>query len=202
MDLIKITPATIGGEANVQTVNARELHEKLGSREPYSQWVQVQLARLRLIEGRDFVVSQPALNNPLGGRPRTDHHLTLDDDEKGTHTIRTPGGPQSVAVISESGLYSLILTSRKPEAKAFKKWVTSVVLPSIRKHGGYVAGQEKLATGELTDAELLARSILVAQRVIAEKDAKIAALAPKAAIVDEHMESFGRYSLSRFAPGA
>ncbi|TCZ64456.1 antA/AntB antirepressor family protein [Roseicella aquatilis] len=69
MDLIKITPATIGGEANVQTVNARELHEKLGSREPYSQWVQVQLARLRLIEGRDFVVSQPALNNPLGGRP-------------------------------------------------------------------------------------------------------------------------------------
>ena len=47
-----------------------------------------------------------------------------------------------MTIISKSGLYSLILTSRKPEAKAFKRWVTGTVLPSIRKHGGYVAGQE------------------------------------------------------------
>lgn len=124
----------------------------------------------------------------------------LDDDERDALNITDPmGRPQQTTIINESGLYALVLTSRKPEAKAFKKWVTGTVLPSIRKNGGYIAGQEKLATGEMTDAELLSRSLVVAHRVLAERDARIAALAPKAAIVDEHMASFGRYSLSRFA---
>ena len=57
----------------------------------------------------------------------------LDDDEKGVHSVDTPSGQQEMTIINESGLYSLILTSRKPEAKRFKKWVTSEVLPSIRK---------------------------------------------------------------------
>ena len=61
----------------------------------------------------------------------------LDDDEKGIHTMNTLGGPQEVTVINESGLYSLIFTSRKAAAKRFKKWVTSEVLPEIRKTGGY-----------------------------------------------------------------
>lgn len=61
----------------------------------------------------------------------------LDDDEKGTSIVCTPSGEQQMLTISESGLYSLVLTSRKPEAKRFKKWVTSEVLPSIRKTGGY-----------------------------------------------------------------
>jgi prophage antirepressor-like protein len=57
----------------------------------------------------------------------------LDDDEKGLSTRQTPGGIQELLVISESGLYSAILRSRKPEAKRFKKWVTSVLLPGLRK---------------------------------------------------------------------
>lgn len=61
----------------------------------------------------------------------------LDDDEKGMLTMHTPGGKQKVAVCNESGLYSLILRSRKDKARAFRKWVTSEVLPSIRKTGGY-----------------------------------------------------------------
>lgn len=61
----------------------------------------------------------------------------LDDDEKGTNSIRTPGGEQQMLVVSEPGLYSLILRSRKPEAKAFKRWVTHDILPSIRKTGAY-----------------------------------------------------------------
>lgn len=61
----------------------------------------------------------------------------LDSDEKGVSSIHTPGGQQTVAIVNESGLYSLILGSRKPEAKKFKKWVTSEVLPAIRKTGGY-----------------------------------------------------------------
>ncbi|MCP5197001.1 MAG: Bro-N domain-containing protein [Gammaproteobacteria bacterium] len=63
----------------------------------------------------------------------------LDDDEKDRHTMTTPGGNQELSIINESGLYSLILTSRKPEAKHFKKWVTSEVLPAIRQTGRYEA---------------------------------------------------------------
>lgn len=61
----------------------------------------------------------------------------LDEDEKDVLSMHTPGGSQKMIFISESGLYSLILRSRKESAKAFRKWVTSEVLPSIRKTGGY-----------------------------------------------------------------
>ena len=61
----------------------------------------------------------------------------LDDDEKGAHIVSTPGGEQEITIINESGLYSLILKSRKPSAKRFKKWVTAEVLPAIRKTGRY-----------------------------------------------------------------
>ncbi|MBQ4864583.1 Bro-N domain-containing protein [Pseudoalteromonas sp. MMG013] len=61
----------------------------------------------------------------------------LDEDEKGVHSMDTLGGKQEMNCINESGVYSLILTSRKPSAKKFKKWVTSEVLPSIRKTGAY-----------------------------------------------------------------
>ena len=63
----------------------------------------------------------------------------LDDDEKGRNSIPTPGGMQEMSVVNESGLFNLVLGSRKPEAKRFKRWVTHEVLPSIRKTGGYVA---------------------------------------------------------------
>lgn len=74
----------------------------------------------------------------------------LDDDEKGTHNMSTPGGNQAVTVISESGLYHAVLKSRKPEAKAFRKWVTSEVLPSIRKTGEY--SDQKTITPEQQNA--------------------------------------------------
>lgn len=61
----------------------------------------------------------------------------LDEDEKGVANVNTLGGLQEMIVVNESGLYSLIMTSRKPEAKVFKRWTTHEVLPSIRKHGAY-----------------------------------------------------------------
>lgn len=61
----------------------------------------------------------------------------LDDDEKGVDQIDTLGGKQNMQIVNESGLYNVILRSDKPEAKPFRKWVTSEVLPSIRKTGGY-----------------------------------------------------------------
>jgi prophage antirepressor-like protein len=70
------------------------------------------------------------------GNPRSSLAL-LDEDEKGVHTMDTPGGPQEFATVNEPGLYSLILRSRKPQAKAFKRWVTHEVIPAIRKTGSY-----------------------------------------------------------------
>lgn len=64
--------------------------------------------------------------------------MLLDDDEKGAHIVSTLGGPQELATVNEAGLYSLILRSRKPEAKRFKRWITHEVLPSLRKTGVYI----------------------------------------------------------------
>ena len=95
----------------------------------------------------------------------------LDPDEKGRYQIPTPGGPQDTTIINESGLYAVILRSDKPEAKPFRKWVTSQVLPSIRKHGGYIAGQEVLPPDQL-----MAKALLVAQKTMDEQSAKLADL--------------------------
>ena len=66
----------------------------------------------------------------------------LDDDEKGISTIDTLGGKQRMAIINEPGLYSLVITSRKPEAKAFKRWITHEVIPAIRKRGVYITDEK------------------------------------------------------------
>lgn len=109
----------------------------------------------------------------------------LDADEKGMNQIHTPGGMQDVTVINESGLYNVILRSDKPEAKPFRKWVTSEVLPSIRKNGGYIAGQE-----QLTPSELMAKALLVANKTLAEREARISELKVQNAIMQPKAEYF------------
>lgn len=91
----------------------------------------------------------------------------LDEDERALITVDTLGGPQSLLAVNESGLYSLILRSRKPQAKAFRKWVTSVVLPSIRTHGGYIAGQELTIPADATPAQLNQWSAALAEKALA-----------------------------------
>ena len=90
----------------------------------------------------------------------------LDEDER---TKLELGRAGDTNFVTESGLYAVILRSDKPNAKKFRKWVTSEVLPSIRKNGGYIAGQETLS-----DDELMAKALLVAQNKIAERDSIIA----------------------------
>ena len=103
----------------------------------------------------------------------------LDDDEKGVSSIDTLGGAQQMAVINESGLYSLVLGSRKPEAKPFKKWVTAEVLPSIRKTGAYSVTQE--AIPQTYAQALRAHADAVEAKEQAEERARIA-IATKAQI--------------------
>ena len=96
----------------------------------------------------------------------------VDEEDRKVALIQgTPGGPQKMTIINESGLYSLILSSKLPNARDFKHWVTSEVIPSIRKHGGYIHGQ-----AEMPDAELMAKALLVAQRQIQERDQRISDL--------------------------
>ncbi|MET4634919.1 BRO-N domain-containing protein [Kaistia defluvii] len=79
-----------------------------------------------------------------------------------------PGSVARAVLITESGLYKLVMRSDKPKAKEFQNWVTQVVLPSIRKDGGYVMGEEKLATGEMTEDQF----ILTAMRMMEDKVAR------------------------------
>ena len=106
----------------------------------------------------------------------------IDNDEKGIVSIDTLGGKQDLQIINESGMYSLVLGSRKPEAKQFKKWLTQEVIPSIRKHGAYMTP----ATLEqaLTDPDFI---IKLAMQLKAEQ-AKIKALEPKAEYFDKIVE--------------
>lgn len=108
-------------------------------------------------------------------------HIDPDDKLQGDGvTIRDPmGREQHPTIINESGLYSLILSSKLSSAKVFKRWVTGEVLPAIRKNGGYIAGQENM-----TDQEILARALLVAQKTIESKNKQISEMQPKALFAD------------------
>lgn len=119
----------------------------------------------------------------------------LDDDEKSnitTNDIAQNGG-KAPLIISEAGLYSLILKSRKPEAREFKRWVTHEVLPQIRKTGGYIP-----ASDTDSDEDIMARAVLVAQKTIkqknqqiAEQQTRIVELEPKARFADAVAASDG-----------
>lgn len=120
-----------------------------------------------------------------------------DDEEKGVVEMTTPGGRQPITIINESGLYSLILSSKLPTAKKFKRWITHEVIPSIRKTGGYIAGQETM-----TADDLMAKALMVARETLARREAELsqtkvenAILQPKADYFDELVE---RNTLTNF----
>ncbi|HAT4312040.1 BRO family protein [Clostridium perfringens] len=89
----------------------------------------------------------------------------VDSEDKLTRCFTDSGQSRKMIVINESGLYSLILSSKLPNSKKFKRWVTSEVLPQIRKTGGYIPIEESLS-----DAEIMARALMVAQNTLKKKD--------------------------------
>ena len=104
----------------------------------------------------------------------------VDTDDKADVVFHDGRQRRSMVSINESGLYSLILSSKLPQAKDFKRWVTTKVLPSIRKNGGYIKNQEKMS-----NEEILANAVLLANHLIAEKEKIIEDLEPKAKYFDE-----------------
>lgn len=103
----------------------------------------------------------------------------IEPEDKGVTKCDTLGGVQDFTIINESGLYSLVLGSKLPGAKKFKRWVTSEVLPSIRKNGAYIKDQENLS-----DTELIARALLASQKIIEDKQKVIERMAPKEVFAD------------------
>lgn len=122
----------------------------------------------------------------IGYRMASDMTRRLDEDEKGTRSVRTLGGEQTLSVINEAGLYNAILGSKLESAKQFKRWVTHEVLPAIRRDGAYVASD-----GTEDDATLMARALLAAKRQMDAKDREIAEMRPKALFADAVAASDG-----------
>ncbi|MDO9714224.1 phage antirepressor [Paracraurococcus lichenis] len=113
----------------------------------------------------------------------------LDADEKGVGSVDTLGGRQYVQLIAESGLYALILRSRQATtpgsvAHRFRRWVTSEVLPAVRRKGGYTTGAEHERAGELSENELVLRAMVVLQTRAARLTTENAAMAPKVEALD------------------
>lgn len=117
------------------------------------------------IDGEPWFVGKDvaeALGYSNSRKALADH---VHDDDKGVTKCDTLGGKQDLTVINESGLYALIFGSKLESAKRFKHWVTSEVLPAVYHNGGYIQGQENLS-----DTELMAKAILVAQKTIEQKN--------------------------------
>lgn len=104
----------------------------------------------------------------------------VESEDRGVTKLDTLGGVQEMTIINESGLYSLILSSKLPAAKKFKQWITTEVIPSIRSNGGYIANQENM-----TPEQIVANALIVAQRIIQNKDKLIQEMKPKAEYFDE-----------------
>lgn len=143
---------------------------------------------IRVLTGEDgepwFVASDIA--KALGYRMASDMTRRLEDDEKGTRSVRTPSGEQQMTVITEAGLYAAILGSKVEGAQRFKRWVTHEVLPSIRKHGGYMAGQEAMSP-----EQMVAASMRWLESRIKEQEAQLEAQKPKVLFADAVSASDG-----------
>lgn len=145
-------------------------------------WESQEFGVLRVIEqdGEPWMVGKDVALALGYAKPRNAIAAHVDAEDKKDAPIQGYlGGTQEMTIINESGLYSLVLSSKLPGAKRFRRWVTGEVLPSIRKDGGYI----KTAPG-MTDADIMAKAILLAQKTIEGQKAQIDEMTPKALFAD------------------
>ena len=126
------------------------------------------------------------------GRKAVSDHVDIEDVTK-RYTL-TDGGRQEMTFVNESGLYALAFGSKLPQAKEFKKWVTSEVLPSIRQDGGYM-----VVTNDETEEDLMARALLVAQATLKRREERIKQLEAKSIEDAPKVEFFESVAESKHA---
>ena len=124
--------------------------------------------RIVMVDSEPWFVGKDVAEKLGYKEPRSAVSKKVDPEDRGVSKMATPSGTQEMTIINESGLYSLILSSKLPEAKQFKRWVTSEVLPSIRKDGGYIA-----TNSDMSDEEIMAKALMVAQKTIERKNLEL-----------------------------
>jgi anti-repressor protein len=146
------------------------------------------------LHGEPWFVAKDACD-VLGISKHRDAVAGLDPDERASTAVDTLGGRQAMSVVSEPGLYALMMISRSPKARQFQRWVHHDVLPSIRKTGGYaVAAPVKR---ELSKLEVLEMALESERRALAA-EARNAELEPKAAQADHFREADGLFAIAQF----
>lgn len=133
--------------------------------------------RTVLIEGEPWFVGKDVAEILGYSNPQKAIRAHVDEEDKGVNEMDTPGGKQNLTVVNESGLYSLILSSKLPNAKKFKKWVTSEVLPSIRKHEVYMTDNMLEKTIADPDYMIGILTALKEEKILREKAQKEKAIA-------------------------
>lgn len=123
----------------------------------------------------------------------------LDADEKGTNSIPTPGGHQNLLTVNEYGLYSLVLSSRKPEAKEFKRWITHDVIPAIRKTGAYSIAIPKTLPEALRAYANEVESHNATKAIVAQQEQQIAEFKPVKDYVDKILSSKSCLTITQIA---
>lgn len=109
----------------------------------------------------------------------------VDSEDKGVTEMMTPGGVQQMTIINESGLYSLVLSSKLPSAKAFKRWITNEVLPTVRKTGGYVSDERAFINTYLPNVDENTKTLFTSTlSALRQANEKIAADKPKVLFAD------------------
>jgi prophage antirepressor-like protein len=142
--------------------------------------------------GKDVAKALGYTNPPKALR---DH---VDEEDKLGERIVLSGQYREAIFINESGLYSLVLSSKLPQAKEFKRWVTSEVLPQIRQTGGYIPTKD--ASGrQLSDMEIMALALQIQQNTIEAQHRQIEDMAPKAEYCDEVLESVSCFTTTQVA---
>ncbi|MCZ4505904.1 BRO family protein [Rhodococcus ruber] len=144
--------------------------------------------RIVTIDGEPWFVASDVARI-LEYRMASDMTRRLDEADRGYAKVRTPSGEQDMTIISESGLYDAVFRSNSDGAKPFRRWVTSDVMPTIRKTGSY----STIPT--LSLEQQMAVGLEAARQIIAAKDEHIAQLEPKAEFYDELMDADGTYPM-------
>lgn len=159
--------------------------------------------RTTIINGEVFFVGKDVAEILGYSNPLKALRTHVDDEDKGVNEMVTPGGIQQLILINESGLYSLILRSQLPKANRFKRWVTSEVLPAIRKHGVYAINEiidnPDLAISALMKLKEERKRIHELELTTAIQNQQIAELQPKASYYDLILQNKDTLSITQIA---
>jgi anti-repressor protein len=150
--------------------------------------------RTMLINGEPYFVGKDITDNLGYQNGSRDIERHVDAEDRAEAMVHDGSQHRNMIIINESGLYSLILGSKLPSAKRFKRWVTSEVLPSIRQNGGYISNQENL-----TPEQIVAQALIVANNIIQEKDRLLAEQKPKVEFFDTVANSKTALPMDRVA---